>query len=130
MIVELSSDPGVIAQLIASPRVKPALGLFSIDAVGSTHLHSGVARPLATSQDGSVHPRYAATGRGVMQVGLIKVLREPASSISPCRRTKSCTFIEQAGLALCCEPRKVVRDMPVGLLVVSPLRERTEMATR
>ena len=51
-----------------------------------------------------------------MQVGLIKVLREPASSISPCRRTKLCTFFEQAGLALCCEPRKVVRDMPVGLL--------------
>ena len=77
---------------------------------------SAVGKHWATSQDGSVQPRYAATWRGVMQVGLIKVLREPASSISPCRRTKLCTFFEQAGLALCCEPRKVVRDMPVGLL--------------
>ena len=57
---------------------------------------------------------HAATWRGVMQVDLIKVLREPASSMSPCRRMKLCTFFEQAGLALCCEPRKVVRDMPVG----------------
>jgi hypothetical protein len=57
---------------------------------------------------------HAATWRGVMQVDLIKVLREPASSMSPCRRMKVCTFFEQAGLALCCEPRKVVRDMPVG----------------
>jgi len=54
--------------------------------------------------------------RVAMQVGLIKVLREPASSTSSCRRTKLRTFFEQAGLALCCEPRKVVRDMPVGLL--------------
>jgi hypothetical protein len=58
---------------------------------------------------------HAATWRGVMQVNLtlIKVLREPASS-SRCRRMKLCTFFEQARLALCCEPRKVVRDMPVG----------------
>ena len=53
---------------------------------------------------------------GVMQVGLIKALREPASSTSACRDTKLCTFFEQAVLALCCQPRKVVRDMPVGLL--------------
>jgi hypothetical protein len=72
---------------------------------------------LATSQDGSVQPLYAATRRGAMQVGLIKVLREPVSSISPCHRTKLCTFFGQAGLAFCCEPRKVVRDMPAGLLV-------------
>ena len=79
-----------------------------------------IGKPWATSQDGSVKPRYTASWRGVMQVGLIKVLREPASSISPCRRTKLRTFFEQAGSALCCEPRKVVRDMPVGLLVVRP----------
>ena len=54
-----------------------------------------------------------------MQVDLVKVLREPASSISPFCRTKLCTFFEQVGLALCCETRKVVQDMPVGLLVVS-----------
>ena len=40
----------------------------------------------ATSQDGSVQPPHEV-----------------------------CTFFEQAGLALCCEPRKVVRDVPVGL---------------
>ena len=59
---------------------------------------------------------HAATWRGVMQVDLItvKVLREPASSMSRRRRMKLCTFFEQARLALCCEPRKVVRDMPVG----------------
>lgn len=28
-----------------------------------------------------------------------------------------CTFFEQAGLSLCRAPRKVVRDMPVGLFV-------------
>jgi hypothetical protein len=78
----------------------------------------GIDHPLATSQDGSVQPRWEATWRGVMQVDLIKAVREPAYSISPCRRTKLCTFFEQAGLVLCCEPRKVVRDLPVGLLVV------------
>src|SRR5687768_12393730 len=41
-----------------------------------------------------------------MQVDLIKAFREPAYSISPCRRAKLCTFFEQAGLALCCEPRE------------------------
>ena len=47
------------------------------------------------------------------------------SSISPCRRTKLRIFFEQAGSALCCEPRKVVRDMPVGPLVVRrPLTDR------
>jgi hypothetical protein len=54
---------------------------------------------------------HAATWRGVMQVDLIKVLREPASSS---RCMKLCTFFEQARLALGCKPRKVVRDMPVG----------------
>ena len=49
--------------------------------------------PLATSQDGSVQPPHEV-----------------------------CTFFEQAGLALCCEPRKVVRDVPVGLLVVRATR--------
>jgi len=38
-------------------------------------------------------------------------LREPASSS---RCMKLCTFFDQARLALCCKPRKVVRDMPVG----------------
>jgi hypothetical protein len=40
---------------------------------------------------------HAATWRGVMQVDLIKVLREPASSMSRCRRMKLCTFFEQGG---------------------------------
>jgi hypothetical protein len=60
----------------------------------------------ATSQSLDPFSRvHAATWRGVMQVDL---------SMSPCRRMKLCIFFEQAGLALCCEPRKVVRDMPVG----------------
>ena len=54
-----------------------------------------------------------------MRVGLIKVLREPASSIRPVA-DEVLTFFEQANLALRCELRKVVRDMPAGLLVVSP----------
>ena len=34
---------------------------------------SAVGKDWVTSQDGSVQPRYAATWRAVMQVGLIKV---------------------------------------------------------
>ena len=100
-----------------SPRNRPAAGPRRSITGGGL---SAIGRSSATSQDGSVQPRFAATWRGVMQVDLIKVLRGPASSISLFRRTKLCAFFEQAGLALCCEPRKIVGEMLVGLLVVRP----------
>src|SRR6185436_9227271 len=77
-----------------------------------------ICKPWADFSGGSVQPRYAATWRRVIQVGLIKVLQAPAASISPWRRTKLCPFFEQAGLRHAASLARVVRDTPVGLLVV------------
>ena len=78
-----------------------------------------IARPLATSQDQSVQPRYAATWRGVMQVGLLRSHGRLLRPISACDRMKLQTFFDAAHLLICCETRWAGRDMPVGLLIVS-----------
>ena len=54
-----------------------------------------------------------------MQVGLMRVRRSSPHLTRPCERTLR-ILRGAARLALCCEPRRVGRDMPVGLLLVSP----------
>ena len=63
------------------------------------------------SKDLSAQPRYAATRRGVMQVGLIRLHGSPLPSTSASDRINFQTFFDGAGLALCCEPRRVGLDM-------------------
>ena len=77
-----------------------------------------IRRSFATSQDQSVQPRYAATWRGVMQVGLLRSHGRLLRPISACDRMKLQTFFDAAHLLICCEPRWAGRDMPVGLLIV------------
>ena len=77
-----------------------------------------IVRPLATSQDQSVQPRYAATWRGVMQVGLLRSHGRLLRPISACDRMKLQTFFDAAHLLICCDPRWAGLDMPVGLLIV------------
>ena len=55
---------------------------------------------------------------GVMRVGLIRFHGSPRPPTSACDQIKLQTFFDGAGLALCCGPRRVGRDMPVGLLLV------------
>jgi hypothetical protein len=82
-------------------------------------LRSGpITKHYATSQDQSVQPRYAATWRGVMQVGLLRSHGRLLRPISACDRMKLQTFFDAAHLLICCEPRWAGRDMPVGLLIV------------
>ena len=78
----------------------------------------GFGKHCATSQDQSVQPRYAATWRGVMQVGLLRSHGRLLRPISACDRMKLQTFFDAAHLLICCEPRWAGRDMPVGLLIV------------
>jgi len=83
-----------------------------------------------TSQDQSVQPRYAATWRGVMQVGLLRSHGRLLRPISACDRMKSQTFFDAARLLICCEPRWAGRDMPVGLLIVRHHWETTCQTNR
>src|SRR6185295_7929263 len=55
---------------------------------------------------------------GVMRVGLITFHGSPRAPTSVCDHMKLQTFFDGAGFALCCGPRRVGRDMPVGLLLV------------
>ena len=80
-------------------------------------------KPFATSLDQSVQPRYAATWRGVMQVGLLRSHGRLLRPISACDRMKLQTFFDAAHLLICCEPRWAGRDMPVGLLIVRLTRQ-------
>jgi hypothetical protein len=75
----------------------------------------------ATRQDLSAQPRYAATLDCVMRVGLIRFHRSPPPPASACDYIKLQTFFDGAGLAVCCEPRRVGRDIRVGLLLVRQL---------
>ena len=54
----------------------------------------------------------------VMRVGLIMFHGSPRAPTSVCDHMKLQTFFDGAGFALCCGPRRVGRDMPVGLLLV------------
>ena len=59
---------------------------------------------------------------GVMQVGLIKALREP-DFLDKCLSPHDVVHILRAGrFGVMLRARKVVRDMPVGLLVVGQTR--------
>ena len=53
-----------------------------------------------------------------MRVGLIMFHGSPRAPTSVCDHIKLQTFFDGAGFALCCGPRSVGRDMPVGLLLV------------
>jgi hypothetical protein len=86
---------------------------------------SDVTKHCATSQDQSVQPRYAATWRRVMQVGLLRSHGRLLRPISACGRMKLQTFFDAARLLICCEPRWAGRDMPVGLLIVMPTSIRS-----
>ena len=55
-----------------------------------------------------------------MRVGPIRFHGSPRPPTSACDQIKLQTFFDGAGLALCCGPRRVGRDMPVGLLLVGP----------
>ncbi len=65
---------------------------------------------LATSQDQSVQPRYAATWRGVMPVGLLRSHGRLLRPISACDRMKLQTLFDAAHLLICCETRWAGRD--------------------
>jgi len=78
----------------------------------------GSSVPVATFQDGSDQPRYRGDPAGCYAGRPSQSLTRACLLDSACRGTKLCAFFEQAALAVCCQPRKVVRDMPVGLLVV------------
>ena len=53
-----------------------------------------------------------------MRVGLITFHGSPRAPTSVYDHIKLQTFFDGAGFALCCGPRRVGRDMPVGLLLV------------
>jgi hypothetical protein len=70
-------------------------------------------------------PRYAASWRGVMQVGLLRSHGRLLRPISACDRMKLQTIFDAARLLICCEPRWAGRDMPVGLLIVGQTNQWT-----
>ncbi len=67
-------------------------------------------------------PRHAAPG-WCLRVSLIRFHGSPRPPPSACGQRKLQTFFDGAGLALCCTPCRVGRDMPVGLLLVSRIGE-------
>ena len=71
----------------------------------------------ATDQDRSALAAIRSTERGVMQFGLMRGRRGSPHLASPCDRALR-ILRGTARLALCCEPRRVGRDMPVGPLLV------------
>jgi hypothetical protein len=106
----------------------------ALDAMSAQMVRTGVrvlaAGLLGIWRQGRTYPlRYAGDLGGVMRVGLIRFPWSPRPPTSVCDLIKLQTYFEGAGLALCCGPRRVGRDMQVGLLLVRRLSDNERRAS-